>query len=287
MYLKESEVVYLIKNLVEQENDFSGFEEFDYLDALFIIFRNWVQKNLPEDERDYPMSYLLEKYAKRFVLDLVDEQTVRGLDRDDFELNRWNIPDIVKSLIKKGHYKFSSKRKEKKFTDVYKRAIPSLVENLELPSWVEIQFKEEKPYHVDVLFLIDYNTMLEDKSDVIFNYSKYEREIRNFVQNYLGVEIGNAAYGQLELDFRGHELKDVERWVKNVMNGGIKKEIKKLPKGKDIHSIRFEPNARRQNLKIVYKSHAGYGGRREIISGVESILQNAGYNPKRFDIENA
>jgi hypothetical protein len=212
---------------------------------------------------------------------------VRGLDRDDFELNRWNIPDIVKSLIKKGHYKFSSKRKEKKFTDVYKRAIPSLVENLELPSWVEIQFKEEKPYHVDVLFLIDYNTMLEDKSDVIFNYSKYEREIRNFVQNYLGVEIGNATYGQLELDFRGHELKDVERWVKNVMNGGIKKEIKKLPKGKDIHSIRFEPNARRQNLKIVYKSHAGYGGRREIISGIESILQNAGYNPKRFDIENA
>ena len=185
MYLKDSEVVYLIKNLVEQENDFSGFEEFDYLDALFIIFRNWVQKNLPEDERDYPMSYLLEKYAKRFVLDLVDEQTVRGLDRDDFELNRWNIPDIVKSLIKKGHYKFSSKRKEKKFTDVYKRAIPSLVENLELPSWVEIQLKEEKPYHVDVLFLIDYNTMLEDKSDKIFNYSKYEREIRNFVQNYL------------------------------------------------------------------------------------------------------
>jgi hypothetical protein len=158
---------------------------------------------------------------------------------------------------------------------------------LELPSWVQIEFKEEKPYHVDILFVIDYSSMLEDKSDKIYNQSGYEREIRNFINNYLGVEIGNAIYGQLELNFKGHLLKDSERWVKNVMNAGIKKQIRQLPKGKDIHSIRFEPNTRRQVLKIVYKGHAGYSGRREVIQGVESILQNAGYNPKRFDIENA
>ena len=281
--LSESEVVSLIKSIMEQDTqfDFSDIDDLDYYDALFLIFRNWVQKSLPEDERDYPTSYLLEKYGKKFVQELVDDGTL--IVDDNFEVNRWTIPRVVQALIKKGHYKFPSKRKNEKFTERFKKHINYYIKEQNLPSWAEVVLVEKTPYIVSMKLNIDFPDMIKDSSNSYVNASSLEREFTKFVENYLGVEIGNPNYGQLRLLREGTNFVHLDGWVKEILNKEIKKQIKQLPYGRHIHSMKFQPNERQSELKIVFKNTAGYNGRSQFRTEVAELLNNLGY--KRIRIE--
>jgi hypothetical protein len=71
----------------------------------------------------------------------------------------------------------------------------------------------------------------------------------------------------------------LDEWVKNVLNKKLKKEIKSLsPWSKYIHSIRFDVDGGRADMKIIFKDEFRWNLRKEVVSGIREYLTNLGYN---------
>lgn len=281
--LSESELVSLIHSIMEQDTkfDFSDIDDLDYYDALFFMFRNWVQQNLPDSEKDAPISYLLDKFGKKFILELIGDGEI-PVD-DNFDINRWNIPRIVQALVKKGKYKFPTKRKEEKFTEKYKKHINYFIGELNLPSWAKINLEEKVPYKVDFELELDFPEMIKSDSEEHISSHTVERKFKKYIEGYLGVEFGNPNYGNLDLNKKNTKLNNLEPWVKNVLNKEIKTKIRALPYGKNIHSMKFEPKDAISSLKIVFKGHAGWNGRHEFRQEVAKLMENMGYKKIRVE----
>lgn len=283
LILSESEVVSLIKLIMEQDTkfDFSDIDDLDYYDALFLMFRNWVQQNLPDSEKDAPVSYLLDKFGKRFVLELMGDGEF-PVD-DNFEINRWNIPRIVQGMVKKGKYKFPTKRKQDKFTDRFKKHIDYFISELNLPHWAKINLEEKTPYKVDFELELDFPEMIKSDGEEHISPHTVERKFRNYVEGYLGVEFGNPNYGNLDLNKKNTKFSNLESWVKNVLNKEIKTKIRALPYGRNVHSMKFEPKEGTSNLKIVFKGHASWNGKHEFKQEVIRLLDDMGYKKIRIE----
>lgn len=263
------------------EFDFSDIDDLDYYDALFFLFRNWVQQNLSDSEKNAPISYLLEKYGKRFVLELMGEGVISP--EEDFEINKWNIPRIVQDMVKKGVYKFPTKRKEQKFTERFDKHIKYFIKELELPSWAKINLYENVPYKVDFELELDFPEMIKSEGEETISPHTLERKFKNYVEGYLGVEFGNPNYGHLDLDKKNTKFSNLESWVKNVLNKEIKTKIRALPYGRNIHSMKFEPMAGTSVLKIVFKSQASWNGKSQFRQDVDKLLKDMGYKKIRID----
>lgn len=281
--LSESELVSLIKSIMEQDTkfDFSDIDDLDYYDALFFMFRNWVQQNLSDSEKDAPVSYLLDKFGKRFVLELMGDGEF-PVD-DNFEINRWNIPRVVQGMVKKGKYKFPTKRKQEKFTEKFKKHIDYFINELNLPSWAKINLIENVPYKVDFELELDFPEMIKSEGDESISPYNLERKFKNYVEGYLGVEFGNPNYGHLDLDKKNTKFSGLESWVKNVLNKEIKAKIRALPYGRNVHSMKFEPREGRSDLKIIFKSSAGWNGKHEFKKEVLKLLNDMGYKKIGID----
>lgn len=281
--LSESEVVSLIKLIMEQDTkfDFSDIDDLDYYDALFLMFRNWVQQNLPDSEKDAPVSYLLDKFGKRFVLELMGDGEF-PVD-DNFEINRWNIPRIVQGMVKKGKYKFPTKRKQDKFTEKFKKHIDYFINELNLPSWAKINLYEKDPYKVDFEVELDFPEMVKSDGNASISPYNLENKFKKYVEGYLGVEFGNPNYGNLDLNKKNTKFTNLESWVKNVLNKEIKTKIRALPYGRNVHSMKFEPKEGTSNLKIVFKGHASWNGKQEFKQEVIRLLDDMGYKKIRIE----
>lgn len=281
--LSESEVVSLIKSIMEQDTkfDFSDIDDLDYYDALFFMFRNWVQQNLSDSEKDAPVSYLLDKFGKRFILELMGDGEL-PVD-DNFEINRWNIPRIVQGMVKKGKYKFPTKRKQEKFTEKFKKHIDYFINELNLPSWAKINLIENVPYKVDFELELNFPEMIKSEGDESISPYNLERKLKNYVEGYLGVEFGNPNYGHLDLDKKNTKYTGLESWIKNVLNKEIKTKIRALPFGRNVHSMKFEPREGTSNLKIVFKGHAGWNGKSQFRQDVTKLLDDMGYKKIRIE----
>lgn len=277
LILNRDEFVSLIENIVEtnQDFDFEGFDEFDYYDALFILFKKWAETNIPEDERDYPISYLLEKYAAKFASEMTNGEF--GKYEENFSFNNWNTPKVVQSMIRKGHHKLPTKRKNEKFTEKYKRGISHFIEELNLPPWAEMKIIEDKPYVIDVQLSLDFPEFVKDDTKKNISGQGVEREFEKFVQNFLGIDLGNPAYGQLSISRKNTEFKNLNNWVKNVLNKDIKKQIKNLESGRFIHSMRFETTTSGAELKIIFKGSPSWERRSKLKTEAQNLLNQLGY----------
>jgi hypothetical protein len=139
--------------------------------------------------------------------------------------------------------------------------------------------EERVPNKVDVRFDVDFPKMImnpEFKSlssgNLLFNLKKY-------LENFGGVEFGNPNYGQVQMNGKKLNYVGMDEWVKNVLNKKIKKEIKSLvPYAKNIHSIRFDVEGGKANMKIVFKDDFRWNLRKEVVSGIREYLTNLGYN---------
>ena len=282
LILSESELVSLIKTIMEQDNfDFSDVDDLDYYDALFLMFRNWIQNNLSDSEKDAPISYLLDKYGKKFVSELVGDGII-VLD-NDFEISRWNIPRIVQAMVRKGVYKFPTKRKEEKFTEKFKRQIEYFINELNLPPWAKINLTEKNPYNVNYHMVIDFPQMIKSEKEQHASSHSVEGKLKNYIQGYLGVEFGNPNYGHLDLHKNNTQFDNLDTWVKEVLNKEIKTKIRALPYGRNVHSIKFEPKEGVSDLKIIFKGHASWNGKSEFKQAADKLLKDMGF--KRIRIQ--
>jgi hypothetical protein len=274
----------LIHSIMEENNtvDFNYVDDLDYYDALFIMFRNWVNTNLPDSEKDAPISYLLEKYGKKFIQELIGDDPM--FSNDNFEISRWSIPRIVQSIVKKGLYKLPSKRKYEKFTERFKRPIKYFIDELNLPPWANIELIENSPYKVNFKVVLDFPEMVKSEETRSVYPSNLEREFTKFAESFLGVEFGNPNHGHLDIDRLGTEYKNLDSWVKTVLNKEIKTKIRSLPYGKYVHSMKFEPKETMSSLKIVFKSTAPWNASKsDFKQQVTKLLNDSGYKKIRVE----
>lgn len=270
---------------MEQSDDFGNYGEFDYQDAFFTVFRQWMKTNVPESEQGYPISYLIQKYSKKFVRELASDSYLQmPAEEEDWSIDRWRLQAFIRDLVKSGKHKMPSKRQDKKFTEKYARHINYFMEENPLPSWVKVSFEELNPYSVKLKSEVNYPELLKDRESETFSAESYRRKFQDFVENFLGVEIGNPIHGQLDLDNSSTELVGADTWVKNVLNKQIKPMIKQTELGKKIKAIQFKPHSRTSEMKVIFNTNS-WGGRSDVMKKIKEIIEELGYNSKRFSMD--
>lgn len=283
IFLKESELISVIKNIVEQAN--LEYDELDYMAAFVHIFMDWIRKNTPEKFWSYPFGFLVKKYSKPFLIDMTGADVRNMDDYNDYEISKWDIEKIVKSVVKRGGYQLPNLYSEEKFTEKYKKILPEIIEQLELPEYASVRFVEDDPKFVKIFVDIPFATMLLSPNTNSISAYNIQRKIENFVKNFLGLELGNPAHGELNLDVKEPKLVGLEPWVKDVLNKVIKKEIRSFPEAKDLKSIRFEPNTTGANMKFVFKNYLPYQTRSELREKVKSYFSKIGIPDNKIRIE--
>lgn len=283
IFLKESELISVVKKIVEQVN--LEYDELDYMAAFVHIFMDWIRKNTPEKFWSYPFGFLIKKYSKPFLIDMTGTDYRNMDDYNDYEISKWDIEKIVKSIVKRGGYKLPSLYSEEKFTEKYSRILPEIIEQLELPEYASVRFVEDDPKFVKVFVDVPFATMLLSPNTNSISTHNIQRKIENFVKNYLGLELGNPAHGELNIDVKEPKLVGLEPWVKDVLNKVIKKEIRTFPESRDLKSIRFEPSTKGGHMKFVFKGYPSYQSRQLLKDKVKNYFSNLGFPDNKISIE--
>ena len=276
--LHKSELISLVKNIVEEVE--LEYDEMDYFSAFFDIFKDWLKKNVPENEWTYPVGYLLKKYQTRFLKELIGDDEEYD---DDYEISRWEIETIVKKIIEKGRHTLPSLYKQEKFTEKYKKSINYILNSFTLPPWAKIEIEENNPNFVNVSLVIDFPKFMKDMSDIDKPNSVPRKLIKSF-EDYLGIETGNPTYGFVKFSSNPIELINVEEWIKNELTK-IKKEVKKIPGSDILKSIRFYPEESIPTLQLVFnRSNWEYNKRKDLKDKIKTLVENMGYNSNRLKI---
>lgn len=269
-----------ITNLVKEQVDVSEYEESDFIEVFVKYFRPWVKKFHGDEVSEYPMSHLVKKYNNDFIRDYGIELRDRYYSNDLRKL-----VDIGKALVVKGTHNLPSLKKEGMFLEKYEKGLNMLIQYLDLPSFMKIKFREDKPYNVGVWIECDFDEMLKYDGEVKEN-SKYMEELRNYISSFLGVEYGSPAHGNLQLHVQSPMLNGEEEWVKNVFNKKIKNAIKALPNAKGkIHSTKLNVirNGFKANIQLTFRQ-GNWRVESDINRGTKEILLSMGYDPKRLQL---
>ena len=276
--LNESEFVVVINKIVESYNN-DSYDDSDYIEVFLNFFRPWVKEKYGDEISGYPLSYLVKKYISEFAQDLeIDPYNTILSYRDNIR----NAVAVGKLIVQKGKTKLVSLQSKEKFTEKYKKQLDFFVNKLELPDFIKLDFIEEIPYNVIGRLRIDWEKLIKYPTDKSFRANDIYRELKQKIENFLGVEIGNPTYGQLSLTFN-KDYVGVEDWVKKTLNKEIKKEIRSLPKSSILHAIRFETNGESfgGELKLSFKS---WTGRNDFKNQVKNLLEELGYNTKTLEV---
>ena len=266
------------KKILEQVQT---YDEFDYYDAFFTMFKEWVKANYGEEEVRKPLSFLLKKYSKKFKRYIDGADDPDDADDDDYEdrFNRWNMNRVIDKAIERGLYKFPTLRSDEKFLDRYGKGLNMVIENLELPTYAKVKFEEKKAHEVDVRIYISFKDWMKDPEQRNFNSSTILSRLKNYLTNFLGVEFGNPAHGKTHMEVYLERNDGFDDWKKNEYMKKIRPQIRLMEGGKTIKSIKIEPESRGIFLKITFNYNTGWNTKREVVEKVQNLLRELGYGP--------
>ena len=273
--LTESELIGVVKQIVESIN-LTDYEDEDFIDAFLQSFRQWIAEKLGDEYKNHPISSLLKRYGDEFVKDK-ELFTARGRG---FDASRYNLVHYGKELVDKAHYSLPSQYKTEKFTEKYKKIIPYLIEVLDLPPYITIEFVENEPNRVLIKYNLDFDGWMKYPNKENFDPWTLNNKIKKVFTNYGGVEFGNPAYGQVQITHQTNRDSSSELWVKTVLNKIIKKKIREIPNVKErISSIRFEVDSNGGQIIVIFSRYTPYSERANIIEQSEDVIRNLGYGP--------
>jgi hypothetical protein len=267
---KLGEIISLIMEQVKLED----YEEEDFIEGFLITFRQWITEKLGDESKKYPLSYLLRKYGSDFEKDMGIET-----NGSSTSFSHYRLLNSGKRLAEKEKYSLPSMNAGIKFTEKYSKLLSLFIERIELPDYVSISLDERVPNKVDVRFDVDFPKMIMSQEYKSLSSGNLLYSLKKYLENFGGVEFGNPNYGQVQMNGKKLNYVGLDEWVKNVLNKKIKKEIKSLvPYAKNIHSIRFDVEGGKANMKIVFKDDFRWNLRKEVVVGIREYLTNLGYN---------
>jgi hypothetical protein len=270
--LSESELVKVINRIVESYKD-DTYDSEDYIEIFFNHFRPWVKKKHGDEIGSYPFSYLVKKYMDEFISDFGMNPTEIAYS---YRGTIGNAERIGREFVKIGRQKLPSLRSQEKFTEKFAKPLQFFVNQFNLPDFMEMVFIEETPYRLQVIFKIDWVSLIKSQGSEKIRQSEIRQQLEEKIKDYLGVELGNPTHGNLDFSFK-KEYVGVDDWVKKTLNKEIKKKIRELPNARVLHSVRFETNSYSMGgeLKLSFKS---WNYRSDFVKSVKELLQSMGYN---------
>lgn len=279
--LNESELIKVINKIVESYGE-TQYDEEDYFEVFLQNFRPWVRKNHGDEVGEYPMSFLIKRYLKEFVLEngLRTEEVIFS-----YRSSITNAVNVGKILVKLGKAELKSLTPQEKFTVRYKKPLDYLIAQMGLPDYIEVVLVEDNPYEVSCSLKVDWVRSIKDNNlDKRYSSNTIVLEIQNSIRNFLGVEMGKSFHGNL--NFKGNRIVYVglEEWVKKVLNKEIKKKIKELPNSRILHAIRFEAESSSIGGFLKFSFNAQIG-QNLLMSDSKSLLKDMGYNTKILTVE--
>lgn len=295
--LTESELVNLAMRIAEQVN-LDLYDDEDFLDAFFQSFRVYVSRFHGTKSLNYPISYLLRKYSKPYVLHHLGMEGLKKHARyyegddidtfgDDFVISRWDAIEIIKEIINKDKYQLPKLFQKEKFTEKFNSIIDRYIkEEMGLPDYVRVTLDEPDPHYFIVNVYTDVDKWFKDPNKVSVQRRSIEDKLKKFMENYLGLEFGTVKYGQSEFGSTNNQnhFEGLDSWIKNELNGKIKKAFKASPESKYVKSIKFDIDGNRGSLIPTYNSSTGYQGRTKVFEEYTKLLNSMGYGPNlRFE----
>ena len=105
------------------------------------------------------------------------------------------------------------------------------------------------------------------------------QKLKKIFEDFGGVDFGNPAHGEVEMNYSVLRDGGADDWVKKVLNKTLKKSIRELPVGHLLHSIRFKPSSGGGDITLVFKDRATYEGKRRMTEQTRELLTQLGYGP--------
>ena len=96
-----------------------------------------------------------------------------------------NVANIGKILVKKGKHTLPSLRSQEKFTEKFKKPLQFFVNELKLPDFIEINFRELETYRVDVIVNVNWVGLITSSLENAPNIGKIKEELKNRIENEL------------------------------------------------------------------------------------------------------
>lgn len=281
--LSEGDIQRIVNLVLEQDNpDWEEYDEMDYMDVFFRAFGNWLKETKQINPPDYPVSYLLKKYAPEFLLvnDLEEREYVED---EDFEIPRWSMIDYGKKILKKGVFKYPSMREEGTFMEKFGNAIKRFESSQKYPPYVNLIIDEKKPYELHPILKINLLEFLKDPDNRMFSKSKLREELEKFIQAYLGMDIGSITHGGVHIHQPDYLLEGEDEFVKKIFGKEIKKRIKENTN--IIQRMRLEiTDGPRLSMYLTFKSDSNYYDRKIVADDAAEILKGMGYNPTKLKV---
>lgn len=255
----------------------------DIKDIFNIFFRTWLQERKPEiNQNRFAISYLLRRYFKEFA----EEFGLKGRELgEEVDLTEWNgeYMDVISQLYEKGKVVLPSYfEHDEKFLESYKKKFDFLMKRIDIPNYLTIEFHEPKPYILVGDMKVDFEEFL--KSDIpLHGRWTYEVKVENLLKNYLGLEVGDSKFGDVELEMQKPEFFGYETWLKTKFSE-IKKQIKKIVSSENIiRSIRGTVENEKFNIKVIF-SNWGYLNSNDK-SKIREIWKDFGYSESKLRIK--
>lgn len=271
--LSEEKLGEIISQIMEQVK-LEDYEEEDFIEGFLITFRQWITEKLGDESKKYPLSYLLMKYGSDFEKDMGIETY-----ESSTSFSHYRLLNSGKRLAEKEKYSLPSMNAGIKFTEKYSKLLSLFIERIELPNYVSISLDERVPNKVEVRFDVDFPKMIMSQEYKALSSGNLLYSLKKYLENFGGVEFGNPNYGQVQMNGKKLNYVGLDEWVKNVLNKKLKKEIKLLSQySKYIHSIRFDVDGGRADMKIIFKDDFRWNLRKEVVVGIREYLTNLGYN---------
>lgn len=243
---------------INESSMLGNYDDFDFSDAFFTVFKQWLNDTHPEAPSKAPLSYYIKKYGSEFA--------------DTYGISPRLIPNRSgMELVKTGVFTLGSMRPEVKFTEKYKKALPWLKDQFK-NDYTDIEIEEDEPYNLDVTIIYDIPQYL--KTDDTVNRLRDQHSFIKLLETYFGVEIGSPELGELKVNFRSIH-KDEETWIKKEF-AKLKKEIRvEFPA---IQRIMIKTNRNSQTPQVnFYRDYDHPDYRKANKDNIKEFFQKKGY----------
>ena len=264
-----------ISDQIEQEPfDEDEYEDLDYFDIFFTLFKSWVTKKYGEKYQNYPMSLLIKIKANEFF-----KEMGLDIDMDDEDIaNSYVVRNFTKQILKLGKAKLPSIKRKGKFMERYGKVLQDFVPKLNLPSNITVKFEEDRPYVLKMSIYDDIVKKMQDQNTSNPHRYTIREKIGKYIENYLGIEIGNPAHGKLEIVTPEIEILNLEEFKKEVVKKKIRPALKAAGFANKVKAIKISNEGSSVKFKLVFDSSTWQNDpRKEAQKIVKKVLDDNGF----------
>lgn len=246
-------------DIVNESKLSDGYDQFDYVDAFFTVFRNWLKEKYPDVIQKGPLSY----YTKKFGDEFSEEYNLH------YNLNPRRDGQL---LIDRGIIDLGNMRPEEKFTEKNKKTIPWIKSQFE-NDYTEVEITEDEPYSLNVKFIYDIPKLLKTDNDDL-HYAVTIKRFNEILERYYGLRMGSPALGEMDVKFQMNS-KGEEDWIKKEFSK-LKKEIKQeFP---SIKRISIKGRNRSPNFTVTFfRDYNSTSFRNTSVERIREFFTNKGY----------